>query len=132
MKHLIRTACGPFFVLAGAMHFIAPKTYARIVPPYLPAPTALVYLSGIAEAGGGIGLILPTTRRRAAWWLVATLVAIFPANIHMAAHPDRFPQVPGGATALRLRLPFQAVFIAWVLAARHSAVNDDVSEDARS
>jgi len=113
----IRAACGPFFVLAGANHFVMPRTYRRIVPPYLPAPAALVYLSGVAEAGGGLGLMLPATRRRAAWWLVATLVAIFPANVHMAAHPELYPEVPGGAAALRLRLPFQAVFIAWVLAA---------------
>lgn len=113
----IRTACGPFFVLAGAMHFVAPRTYRRIVPPYLPAPMALVYLSGVAEAGGGLGLMLSATRRWSGWWLVATMVAVFPANIHMARHPDQYPQVPGGATALRLRLPFQAVFIAWALAA---------------
>ena len=113
----IRAACGPFFVLAGANHFLMPRTYKRIVPPYLPAPTAIVYLSGVAEAGGGVALMLPATRRRATWWLVATLLAVFPANIHMATHPEQYPKIPGGATALRLRLPFQAVFIAWVLAA---------------
>ena len=112
----IRRACGPFFVLAGAMHFLKPRPYEQIVPPYLPAPRALVYASGVAEAAGGIGLMVPSTRRRAGWWLVATLAAVFPANIHMAQHPELYPKVPGGRTALLARLPFQAAFVAWVLA----------------
>ena len=114
---MLRRLCGQFFVLAGAMHFIKPRVYRQIVPPYLPAPDALVYLSGVAEAAGGLGLMLPATRTRARWWLVATLLAIFPANLHMAQHPEQYPQIPGGAQSLKLRLPFQAVFVAWVLAA---------------
>jgi uncharacterized membrane protein len=115
----LRTLAGPFFVFAGAMHFIAPRPYRAIMPSWVPAPDALVAVSGVAEIAGGVGLMTPhaATRRRAGWWLVATLVAIFPANIEMALHPERSPQVPGGLTALRARLPLQAVFIAWVLGA---------------
>ena len=113
----LRRLCGPFFVLAGAMHFVKPRLYRQIVPPYLPAPEALVYLSGVAEAAGGLGLMLPSKRSRARWWLVATLLAIFPANVHMAQHPEQYPKIPGGARSLKLRLPVQALFIAWVLAA---------------
>ncbi len=110
----VRRVCGPFFVLAGTMHFIVPRAYVRIMPPYLPAPEALVYASGVAEIAGGAGLMVPRARRPAGWWLIATLLAVFPANVHMAQHPERFPKVPGGAAALRARLPLQAVFIAWV------------------
>ena len=99
------------------MHFAKPRMYRAIVPPYLPAPEALVYLSGVAEAAGGLGLMLPSKRRRARWWLVATLLAIFPANLHMAQHPEQYPTIPGGARSSKLRLPVQALFIAWVLAA---------------
>lgn len=113
----LRPTCGPFFVLAGAMHFVRPRVYRQIVPPYLPAPEALVYMSGVAEAAGGIGLMVPAWRGRARWWLVATLLAIFPANLHMAQHPEQYPKIPGGARSLKLRLPFQAGFIAWVIAA---------------
>jgi uncharacterized membrane protein len=116
LLRLARRACGPFFVLAGAMHFIRPRWYRQIVPPYLPAPDAVVYLSGVAEAVGGLGLMVPPLRSRARWWLVATLLAIFPANVHMARHPQQYPRIPG-ARSLKLRLPFQAVFIAWVLTA---------------
>jgi uncharacterized membrane protein len=116
MKRL-RQACGPFFIGGGILHFVAPKTYEAIVPSYLPAKRALVYASGVAEAAGGVGLLIPATRRLAGWFLVLTLIAIFPANLEMALHPERYPQVPGGSAALKARLPFQAVFIAWVLAA---------------
>ena len=113
----LRRSCGPFFVLAGTMHFVRPHVYRQIVPPYLPAPDELVYLSGVAEVAGGLGLMLESTQRRASWWLVLTLLAIFPANLHMALHPEQYPEVPGGARSLKLRLPVQALFILWVLVA---------------
>jgi uncharacterized membrane protein len=113
----VRRLCGPFFVFAGAMHFVIPRAYRRIVPPYMPAPGALVVASGVAEMAGGAGLMVPAVRRRAGWWLIATLVAVFPANVHMALHPEEFPKVPGGAAGLWARLPLQAGFIAWVLGA---------------
>jgi len=109
--------CGPFFIFAGIMHFVIPKVYKRIMPPYLPAHEALVYASGVAEIAGGVGLIVPSARRRAGWWLIATLLAVFPANLHMALHSEEFPEVPGGKAALQARLPLQAVFVAWVLRA---------------
>jgi uncharacterized membrane protein len=87
------------------------------MPPYVPAHTALVYASGVAEIAGGAGLMAPRHRRLAGWWLIATLVAVFPANLHMALHSDDFHKVPGGRPALWARLPFQGVFIAWVLSA---------------
>lgn len=120
---VVRRSAGPTFVFAGVMHFIIPKAYRRIMPPYIPAPMAMVYASGVAEAVGGAALMHPRTRRAGGWWLVATLLAVFPANVHMALHPDDFPKVPGGKRALYARLPVQAVFIAWV----RSAMRDSAS-----
>jgi uncharacterized membrane protein len=117
----IRRLCGPFFVFAGAMHFVKPRAYKAIVPPYLPAPEALVYASGVAEIAGGVGLMVPSARRGAGWWLIATLLAVFPANVHMALNPRQFPKVPGGAPALWARLPLQLGFIGWVLGAMRGA-----------
>jgi uncharacterized membrane protein len=114
---VFRRLTGPFFLLAGLMHFVIPRAYRRIMPPYLPAPRALVAASGVAEMAGGAGLMVPRRRRAAGWWLIATLLAVFPANVHMALHPEEFPTVPGGTRMLWARLPFQGVFIAWVLAA---------------
>jgi uncharacterized membrane protein len=73
-----------------------------------------VYASGVAEAVGGLGLIPRRTRRAAGWWLIATLIGVFPANVHMALNPHEFREIPGGRTSLWCRLPFQAVFVAWV------------------
>lgn len=113
----LRQLVGPIFVLAGAMHFVIPKTYRRIMPPYVPAPEAMVYASGLAEIAGGAGLMRERSRALAGWWLIATLVAVFPANVHMALNPDEFSELPGGPKALWARLPFQGVFVAPVLAA---------------
>jgi uncharacterized membrane protein len=73
-----------FFIVAGLLHFIFPYTYLRMVPPILPWPGTLVWLSGAAEIIGGTGLLLPPWRRPAAWGLVLLLIAVFPANIYMA------------------------------------------------
>ena len=105
-----------FWLVAGSLHFLRPRVYEAIVPDAFPDKRAVVYASGVAELAGGAGVLHPRTRRAAGWWLIATLVAIFPANVWMAQHPERY-RVPGGRAALYARLPFQAVFIALVRAA---------------
>ena len=106
---------GALFTVAGALHFVRPEAYEAIMPPALPAPRALVFASGAAEIAGGLGLLHPRTRRLAGWWLVLTLVAVFPANVHMAVNAERFAQFP--AWALWARLPLQLAVIALVRAA---------------
>lgn len=116
---IVRFLFGPVFVLAGVNHFVNPRFYLRIMPPWLPAHNAMNVASGAAEIVGGAALISgnPRVRRFGGWFSIATLLAIFPANVHMALNPDEFPEVPGGAPALYARLPFQALFVAWALAA---------------
>ena len=72
------------FVPAGINHFINADFYLKIMPPTLPAPLFLVYLSGISEIALGIMLLLPKFTRFAAWGLIALLIAVFPANVYMA------------------------------------------------
>jgi uncharacterized membrane protein len=100
------------FVLAGLNHFLHPETYLAMMPPYLPAPDVLNYISGAAEVAGGVGVLMPRLRRAAAWGLVALLVAVFPANIHMALHGLAGTTIP--AWMLWVRLPLQFVLMAWV------------------
>jgi uncharacterized membrane protein len=107
-----------FYVVAGAMHFVIPGVYAQIVPPGLPQPLALVYLSGAAEILLGVGVLFPRTRRLAAWGIVVLLVAVFPANVYMATHDVVLEGVPAWANspsdaATWARLPFQLVFVGW-------------------
>jgi uncharacterized membrane protein len=107
-----RALLGATFVGAGLNHFRIPKTYESIMPDYLPAHKELVQLSGVAEAACGVGVLSERTSRTAGWWLIATLVAIFPANVNMAVHPERYEKIP--RWALYMRLPIQALFILWV------------------
>jgi uncharacterized membrane protein len=115
---MLKRLCGPVFIAAGINHFVMPRTYEAIMPDYLPAHKELVAISGVAEIAGGAALMHPRTRRLGGWWLLATLVAIFPANVHMALHPDRYRKIP--PAALYARLPFQLVFMAWVRSAARS------------
>lgn len=120
MRTRLVSAAGPVFVAAGLLHFAKPKVYESIMPDWVPAHRAMVYASGVAEAAGGAGLMWRGARRQevrrwSAWWLVATLAGVFPANVHMALHPERYPGIP--RPALLARLPIQALFVRWVLAA---------------
>jgi uncharacterized membrane protein len=108
---------GIFWLFAGSNHFAMMRFYEAIMPAYLPAHRELVVISGVAEWLGGAMVLTPGLKRPARWWLLATLLAIFPANIWVATNPkdikgldlDRIPR-----WTLWARLPFQAVFAAWV------------------
>ena len=106
------------FIGMGILHFLVPKQFEAIMPPYLPAHRELVYASGVAEIVGGASLLNDRTRTFGMWWLIATLLAVFPANVHMALNPDDYQQVPGGKWSLYGRLPLQVLFI---LAVRKAA-----------
>jgi len=112
VKRLSRFLCGALFIGAGANHFLDTPFYVSIMPPYLPWPVALVYLSGIAETGLGSLLLVERWSRVAGWGLIALLVAVFPANIHMVLHPESFTWA--SPLSLWLRLPLQGLLIVWV------------------
>ena len=107
------------FVGAGVLHLVKPGLFEAIVPPSLPAPRALVLISGVAEILGGLGLLVEPVRAWAGWGLVALLIAVFPANVYMAQHAERFRRL-APRWALLLRLPLQLVLIAWVVWASQS------------
>ncbi len=106
-----RLVMGVLYVLAGVGHFVVTRAYVRIMPNYLPAHRELVLLSGAAEIAGGLGLLVPSTRRAAAWGIVLLLIAVFPANLWMVEHPDRFSSIP--LWVLWIRLPLQLPLIWW-------------------
>lgn len=110
-KRIALVALAIAFVAAGGNHFVNPDFFLAIMPPYLPAHLELVRLSGAFEIAGGIGVLIPAWRSAAGWGLVALLIAVFPANLHMALHPELFSDV--SSLGLYLRLPIQLLFIAW-------------------
>lgn len=112
VKTGLRVLLAAGMIYAGTAHFRNPAPFAGIVPNWLPAHRALVLVSGGFEILGGVGLLIPVTRRAAAWGLIALFIAVFPANVNMAVHDmplngQRFGWL------LWLRLPLQAVLIAW-------------------
>lgn len=111
LKRLALYALSAAMVAAGVAHFVIPGTYVAVMPPYLPGPLTLVYVSGAFEIALGLLLLVPAARRLAAWGLIALFVAVFPAHVHMLANAHLFPSVP--EWLLWARPPFQAVFVAW-------------------
>ena len=102
-----------FFTYAGVSHFTNPEFFVSIMPPYLPAHLELVYLSGVFEILGGLGVLPVATRRWAGIGLIALLVAVFPANLHMALNPELYAADGAPAWALYGRLPIQLLFGLW-------------------
>jgi len=111
IKLILRVVLTLFFILAGINHFRQTGFYLRMMPPYVPWHLTMVQISGVAEMGLGLLLLIPAASRTAAWGLIALLIAVFPANLQMALHPETFPEF--SPRALWLRLPLQAVLIAW-------------------
>ena len=111
IKQITKVIFALFFIVAGVNHFVDTPFYESITPPYLPWPYALVIISGIAEIVLGISLLIPRLSRVAAWGIIALLIAVFPANIHMATHPDLYPTIP--PVALWIRLPLQGILVLW-------------------
>ena len=111
LRLLSRYALALLFTLAGLWHFVHPSTYVAIMPPQLPAPLGLVYVSGFFEIVGGLGLLVQRTRRVASWGLLALLVAVFPANVYMALIHE---QLGISGWVAWGRLPLQLPLLWWV------------------
>lgn len=111
---LSRILLASLFIYAGVKHFANAEMFASTVPPYLGFPFALVYVSGVFEVIGGIGMLIPNVRHYASWLLMALLIAVFPANIYMATDPQRFIEMGIPLWALYFRLPLQFALILWV------------------
>ncbi len=113
---LSRRLLAAFFTLTGVLHFVIPRSYEAIVPQGIPAKEA-VAISGVAEIAGGLMVLHPATRRLGRWWLLALLLAVFPANVHMAVNPEQvhgldLNKIP--RWALWARLPLQPLAMLWV------------------
>ena len=101
-RWVLRGTLALIFVVMGVTHF-RPKpaqTMARMIPPTMRfkrglTPLRLVYVTGLCEIAGGVGLLIPALRVAAGMALVVFLVLVFPANHVAAQHPERF-----GATAV--------------------------------
>ena len=114
LKLTARIVISGFFVSVGIHHFIDPTPYLIIMPPYLPAHLELVYMSGVFEMLGGLGLFIQRVRMFAGWGLIALLIAVYPANIHMLINEVYLPDMPKEKWLLWLRMPLQFV-LGWLV-----------------
>lgn len=112
-KTTLRGVLAVCMVVAGILHFAQSEPFIRIVPGFLPAPAALVYISGAIEIALGFGLLVPAVSQLAAWGLVALFIAVFPANLNMAINHIQIEGIPNTWWFQAIRLPFQLVLIAW-------------------
>jgi uncharacterized membrane protein len=110
MKTISKFVLAIFMIGAGTMHFVNPAFFLKIMPPYLPLHNELVLLSGVCELLLGILLLVPACSRWAAWGIVALLIAVFPANLHVFQHQELLQAPP---LVHLLRLPLQGLFILW-------------------
>jgi uncharacterized membrane protein len=114
LKLALLWAMALFYVVAGVNHFVNPDFYVNIMPPYLPWHAELVFLSGVAEVLLGLAVLVPATRILAAWGIIALLIAVFPANLHVALNDVPMLGSEQRAGWLNwVRLPFQGLLVAW-------------------
>ncbi len=114
MTELLKYVLGVSMMGVGVLHFVSPRGFEKIVPPWLPNAKLLVYISGVFEVLGGLGLLIPFSQRFSAWGLIALFIAVFPANIHMAVKKIQLnPRKPLPVWAMWARLPLQFVLIGW-------------------
>ncbi|MCE7063737.1 DoxX family protein [Dyadobacter sp. CY326] len=99
------------YVFTGTLHFLRPKAFLQIMPPYLPWHSQLVFLSGLCEVGFALLLLFPATRSTGAWLIILLLIAVFPANIQMAI--DFYQKHNPYLWLALLRLPLQFALIWW-------------------
>lgn len=111
LRNLNLLGLSVFFIYFGVDHFINPDFYLSIMPPSFPMHLEAVYISGLFEILGGIGVLLSKTRKLAGWGLFALLIGVYPANIYMALTPEAFPEIP--LSALYFRLVLQFLFFYW-------------------
>ena len=113
----MRAVFALFFLISGVLHLVIPQTYMRVMPPYIPAPRAVVCVSGMFEILGGLGLLFPPVvlgfpvRKVSAWGLMALLIAVEPVHIYMVNDHNKFAAFP--LWVLWVRLPLQLPLIWW-------------------
>ncbi len=101
------------FILAGIFHFIKPKFYLKIMPPYIPYPMFAIYTSGFTEVVSGILLLFAETQKFGAILIIMQLIAFFSVHIHMLLDEKMVLKMGKPALWIRLALQFGLIFWAY-------------------
>jgi len=109
-----RKLLSTFFVVGGTLHFVFPHTYAGIIPGWVPLPLQMVWISGVCEIAGGLGVLNVRLQRAAGCGLIALSIAVFPANVQMFLDAHAASHSIAAQALLMLRLPLQIPLIYWI------------------
>lgn len=111
MKFIFLYLMAVVYIAAGVNHFLHPRFYLKIMPPWVPYHKPVVVVSGVCEIVFALLLLPVATRAVGAWCLIALLIAVFPANVQMAiSFYRRHNPYLWAAIA---RLPLQALLVWW-------------------
>ena len=102
-----------FFMGGGITHFTNTDFFVAIMPPYIGFHREIVYISGVFEILGAIGILIPALRQWAGNGLLLLVVLVSPANIHMWLHPDLFPDVPPAFLSITLVMQVALLALIW-------------------
>jgi uncharacterized membrane protein len=102
-----------WFVIGSVCHFLLTDTFVRTVPPYIPWPQAAVYVSGVFELLGAIGILIPRVRSAAGICLIVLTICVTPANVYMWMHAERFAGFPPALLAGRLAFQIVLLWLIW-------------------
>lgn len=102
-----------WFFFGGLGHFVSADFFVSIVPPWVPWPLFVVYLSGVLELLGAVGVLIPALRPIAGGCLIALTIAVTPANVHMWLHPEKFPDIPEAFLSIRLVVQVGLIWCIW-------------------
>jgi uncharacterized membrane protein len=108
--HFYFLAC--LFILAGILHFLFPRVYRRILPPWIPSKTMVVYVSGVLEILFGTCLFFPSFRIAGLYGIMILLVLFLPVHTNMLRDSNAAMGIP--SWILLLRIPLQGLLIYWV------------------
>ncbi len=114
-KKPARIVLGILFMIASSFHFTASEVQLRLIPPFLPWRRAALYITGVLEFLGGLGLFIPRYQRLAGQRLALLIVAIFPANIYHTFKRKEFQGMTRSPFYHIVRWPMQGLLIWWAL-----------------
>ncbi|MFT4822978.1 MAG: putative membrane protein [Halioglobus sp.] len=118
-----------FFMGGGITHFTNPDFFVAIMPPWLGWHLELVYISGVFEILGALGILIPALRQWSGNGLLILVVCVTPANVHMWMNPSLFPDVPTAFLSIRLVLQAILLWIIWASTRTGDRIASELTAD---
>jgi uncharacterized membrane protein len=119
-----------WFMGGGIGHFTNAEFFVSIMPPYLGYHLELVYISGVFEILGAIGILIPKLRKLAGNALIVLVICVTPANIHMWMNPELFPDVSEALLSIRLVVQVLLLALIWWSTRPDAPASEAVSDSA--